>query len=130
MKKKTSLRIGIVLLIAAVCWIAYAVGHPETAFPWGQRVTYLLYGIYLWLLFKFLLDLPVLKAVETAPANGNVIRAIVFFFMAIVFLMTELSRETASVYTVFRGFVVMGGVDRGTGNLALWIKQRKQTTGA
>ena len=35
------------LLLAAVCFVAYALGHPELSFPWSNRVTYALYGIYL-----------------------------------------------------------------------------------
>lgn len=52
MKKKISLLIGIFLLIIAVCFIGYALNHPEAAFPWGNRVTFILYGIYVWLLLQ------------------------------------------------------------------------------
>lgn len=38
--------ISIVLLIAAICFIVYAVTHPESSFPWSNTLTYLLYGLY------------------------------------------------------------------------------------
>ncbi len=124
MKKKTSLFIGIFLLIIAVCFIGYALNHPEVAFPWGNRVTFILYGIYVWLLFKFLLDIPVLKTNKKMPSDGSLIRAAVFFFMAVVFLIMEIAWDKVNFFTIIRGFVIIGGIDRGIENLSLWIKNR------
>lgn len=46
MKKKTSRLIALVMLIAAVVFFVYALGHPEASFPWGSGATYTLYGAY------------------------------------------------------------------------------------
>ncbi len=46
MKKKTSRLIALVMLIAAVAFFVYALGHPEASFPWGSGATYTLYGTY------------------------------------------------------------------------------------
>lgn len=129
MKKKTSLLIGISLLVIAVCFMGYVFNHPEAAFPWSNRVTFMIYGIYIWLLFKFLLDIPVLQAVSKTPPNGSLIRAIIFFFIAIVFFIMEILGKTVDIYTIIRGFIVIGGIDVCIENLSLWIKQRNKNAG-
>lgn len=58
MKKTTSLIIGAVLAAVAVCFVAYATVHPESSFPWSNRITFMIYGAYIWLLLKFLIDIP------------------------------------------------------------------------
>ena len=35
-----------VLVVAAIGFIIYAVGHPELSFPWSVRITHILYGLY------------------------------------------------------------------------------------
>ena len=35
-----------VLVVAAVGFVIYAVGHPEMSFPWSVRITHVLYGLY------------------------------------------------------------------------------------
>ena len=62
MKKSTSLIIGGVLAALAVCFVVYAAGHPEASFPWSNWITFMLYGAYVWLLMKFLVDIPFLSA--------------------------------------------------------------------
>ena len=128
MNKKTSLLIGISLLIIAACFIGYAVNHPEATFLWSNRVTFMLYGIYIWLIFKFLLVNPVLKTIKKTPSNGNLLRAVIFFSMAIVFFIMELAWETVNIYTIIRGFIVIGGIDIGIENIYLWIKTRNKNT--
>ena len=34
------------MLIAAVAFFVYALGHPEASFPWGSGATYTLYEAY------------------------------------------------------------------------------------
>lgn len=46
MKRRTARRIGIGLMVIAVAFVAYALGHPEASFPWGSGVTYTLYAVY------------------------------------------------------------------------------------
>ena len=58
MKKATSLVIGAFLAAIAVCFVSYAAGHPEASFPWSNRITFMIYGVYVWLLLKFLVDIP------------------------------------------------------------------------
>ena len=47
-EKKKSLVLGMILVFIGLCFIAFAVTHPEASFPWSNRITYMLYGIYLW----------------------------------------------------------------------------------
>lgn len=39
--------IGIIMLIAAAIFIAYALLHPEASFAWSNSFTYALYAVYL-----------------------------------------------------------------------------------
>ena len=121
MTKRASLTIGTILLIIAFCFVAVAVNHPEAAFPWSNRVTFMLYGAYIWLLFKFLIATPFLK-----QQSGSLLRTIIYLLMAIVFWVMEITGEKVDVYTIVRGFVVLGGVDVSLENLFLWLKERRK----
>lgn len=46
MKKSTVRGIGIGLLVIAVAFVGYALGHPEASFPWSSGVTYSIYAVY------------------------------------------------------------------------------------
>lgn len=35
-----------VLVVAAVGFVIYAVGHLEMSFPWSIQITHILYGLY------------------------------------------------------------------------------------
>lgn len=72
MKKKTSIIIGAILLLIAVIFVGVAVSHPELSFPWSLRITYMLYGLYVWLLFRFLLVIPVFQHMKGATSNGSI----------------------------------------------------------
>lgn len=55
MTKKTSRKLGLLLLVLAVCFVVYALGHPTGSFPWSNSVTYAIYlgyilltGVLLW----------------------------------------------------------------------------------
>lgn len=124
MNKKTSILIGTSLLAIAICFVCYAFNHPEASFPWGNRITYLFYGVYIWLLFKFLLDIPVFQKIKSTTSDGMPMRAIIFFMIAIVFFIMEITGESVNVYTIIRGFVVVGGVDVGIESVCLYVKQR------
>ena len=60
MKKSTSRIVGLVMLIIAVAFIAFALNHPEMSFPWNNTITWLLYGLYV-LVTVVLLIAPKLK---------------------------------------------------------------------
>ena len=45
MKKKCRI-IASVMLVAAIGFIAFALSHPNSSFPWSNTVTYSIYGIY------------------------------------------------------------------------------------
>lgn len=47
MTKKTSRKLGLLLLVLAVCFVAYALGHPTGSFPWSNSVTYGIYLVYI-----------------------------------------------------------------------------------
>ena len=64
MKRKKSLVLGMILVFSGLCFAIFAATHPEASFPWGNRITYMLYGMYLWLLFKFLLDILLFKRIR------------------------------------------------------------------
>lgn len=46
MTKKLSRILAAIMLIAAVGFLLFAFAHPELSFPWGNGVTYFLYGLY------------------------------------------------------------------------------------
>ena len=46
--------------------------------------------------------------------------------MAIVFWVMEITGEKVDVYTIVRGFVVLGGVDVSLENLFLWLKEKRK----
>ena len=54
MTKKTSRKLGLLLLVLAVCFVVYALGHPECSFPWSSSITYTIYLVYLLLTVAFL----------------------------------------------------------------------------
>ena len=124
MKKKSSLIIGIILLIAAIRFIGYALAHPEASFPWSNRVSFMLYGIYIWMMFKFLLDIPVLRAIRDKKSKGGIINAIIFFVLSLGFFLMEITGDKVDIYTIIRGFIVVGGIDLGTENFLLWIRKK------
>lgn len=128
MNRKTSVIIGISLLVIAICFIGYAVNHPEAAFPWSNRVTFMLYGIYIWLIFRFLLDIPVLQKIRKTPLKGSLLRAVIYFSMAVIFFVMEILGEKVDIYTIIRGIIVIGGIDVGIENLSLWMKQKNENT--
>lgn len=39
--------IGIIMLVAAVVFVAFALQNPEMSFPWSNIVIYVLYVVYL-----------------------------------------------------------------------------------
>ena len=116
MKKTTSLIIGVVLAALAVCFTSYAAGHPEASFPWSNRITFMLYGAYVWLLMKFLVDIPFLSGKRKEQGRGNLLSAIVYFCMAIVFFLMEITGDMVNLFTIIRGFIIICAVDFGIEN--------------
>ena len=116
MKKSTSMMIGTILAAIAACFMVYASGHPEASFPWSNRITFILYGAYVWLLMKFLVDIPFLSAKRKVQYRGNLLSAVGYFCMAIVFFLMEATGDRVDVFTILRGFIVVCGVDFGIEN--------------
>lgn len=110
MKSRTSVIIGTIMLVIAVGFVAFAIQHPELAFPWNQRITFMLYGAYIWLVFRFLIDIPVFRR-NREKTGKSIVRAVVFFLMGVVFLVMEMTGDTVNIYTVIRGFIVVGACD-------------------
>ena len=123
MKRKTSLAIGAVLAAIAVCFASYAAGHPEASFPWSNRITFMLYGTYIWLLMKFLVDIPFLSAKRKVQGRGNLLSAIGYFCMAIVFFLMEVTGDMVNLFTMIRGFIVVCAVDFGIESFLYWNKR-------
>lgn len=116
MKTKTSVSIGIAMLIIAGIFIAFSVQHPELSFPWSLRVTYMLYGAYIWFVFRFLVDIPVFRK-NRVKVDKSVTRPVIFLLMAVGFFVMEVTGDTVNIYTVIRGFVVVGSCDVAIENL-------------
>lgn len=117
MKKTTSLIIGAVLAAVAVCFVAYATVHPESSFPWSNRITFMIYGAYVWLLLKYLIDIPFLAKKRKEQGRSNLISALGYFCMAVVFFLMEVTGDTVNLFTIIRGFIVVCAVDLGVENL-------------
>lgn len=124
MKRKTSLAIGAVLAVIVVCFVVYAAGHPEASFPWSNRITFMIYGVYIWLLLKFLVDIPFLSNKRKAQRHGNLVSALGYFCMAVVFFLMEVTGDTVNLFTMIRGFVVVCAVDFGIENFLCWRKSK------
>ena len=125
MKKATSLTIGAVLAALAVCFVAYAAGHPEASFPWSNRITFMIYGAYVWLLLKYLIDIPFLAKKRKERGRSNLISALGYFCMAVVFFLMEVTGDTVNLFTIIRGFIVVCAIDFGIENIHFW-KNRKE----
>lgn len=116
MKSRTSVIIGMVMFIVAGVFVAFAMQYPELSFPWSQRITFMLYGAYIWFMFRFLVDIPIFRK-NREEADKSVLRAVIFFMMAVVFFVMEITGHTVNIYTIIRGFVVAGACDVAIENL-------------
>ena len=124
MNRKTSLLIGAGLLTIAVCFLFYAAIHPEASFPWSNRITFMSYGVYIWLLLKFLVDIPFLSSKRKAQSRGNLLSALGYFCMAVAFLLMEVTGDKVDLFTILRGFVVICAADFGFDGLLCWHKNK------
>ena len=116
MKNKISFIIGVVLLTIAGIFVAFAMQHPELSFPWSQRVTYMVYGAYMWLLFKFLVDIPVFRK-KRELKKKHILTTIGFVVMAVGFFLMEITGDIVNIYTIIRGFIIAGACDIAIENL-------------
>ena len=98
------------MLVIASVFVSFAVRHPELSFPWSLRATFLFYGMYIWFLFKFLVEIPFGRK-NRAKKGNHIIKVIIFSMMAIVFFVMEITGDKVDVYTILRGFVVVGSCD-------------------
>lgn len=119
MKKSTSLIVGGILAAIAVCFVGYAAGHPEASFPWSNRITFMIYGAYVWLLLKFLVDIPFLSKKRKMKSRGNWISVLGYFCMAVVFFLMEVTGDKVDIFTILRGFIVVCAVDFGLDGLGV-----------
>ena len=94
----------------------YAAGHPEASFPWSNRITFMVYGAYVWLLLKFLVDIPFFSRKRKAQYRGNLISSLGYFCMAVAFFLMEVTGDKVDVFTILRGFIVVCAVDFGIEN--------------
>lgn len=53
-KKRTFLIIGIVMILAAIAFINYALNNPQGSFPWDNSITYGIYLIYIVVTISFI----------------------------------------------------------------------------
>lgn len=120
MNRKTSLLIGAGLLTIAVCFLFYAAIHPEASFPWSNQITFMSYGVYIWLLLKFLVDIPFLSNKRKAQRHANLVSALGYFCMAVVFFLMEVTGDKVDVFTIIRGFIVVCAADFGMENMLYW----------
>ena len=54
MTKRACRKLGLLLLVLAVCFVVYALGHPTGSFLWSNSVTYAIYLGYLLVTAAFL----------------------------------------------------------------------------
>ena len=111
MKKSTSLIVGGILAAIAVYFVGYAAGHPAASFPWSNRITFMIYGAYVWLLLKFLVDIPFLSKKRKVKSRGNWISVLGYFCMAVVFFLMEVTGDKVDIFTILRGFIVVCAAD-------------------
>ena len=109
-KNKTSFIIGVLMLMIAGSFIVFAIQHPELSFPWNLRITFMLYGVYIWFMFKFLIDIPIFRK-NKEKKDKSILRAVVFFIMAVGFFLMEITGDSVDIYTIVRGFVIAGACD-------------------
>ena len=50
MAKKYSRIIAVIMLVIAIVFIFIALNNPQASFPWGNEITYILYGVYVCLM--------------------------------------------------------------------------------
>ena len=62
------------------------------------------------------MDIPVFRK-NRKKVNKSVLRAVIFIMMAIVFFVMEITGHTVNVYTIIRGFIVVGACDVAVENL-------------
>lgn len=55
MSKKVSRIIGLIMLVIAICFVYYALGHPEGNFPFSGEVTITIYVVYIIAMITFLI---------------------------------------------------------------------------
>ena len=55
MKKSISRIIGLIMLIIAIVFIMFALNHPEMSFPLNNTITWLMYGVYFFVIVVLLI---------------------------------------------------------------------------
>ena len=70
----------------------------------------MLYGVYIWFMFKFLIDIPIFRK-NKEKKDKSILRAVVFFIMAVGFFLMEITGDSVDIYTIIRGFVIAGACD-------------------
>ena len=45
MKVNTKI-IGLVMVFISIVFVVFALNHPEMSFPWSNKITFTLYGLY------------------------------------------------------------------------------------
>lgn len=132
MKKIHSVIIGISLVMIAVLFVVYALNHPEATFPWSNKVTYIIYGVYVGLIFNFLIAIPLGRDIlqKNETNSHNIIAAILCVILAAIFLMITLVDKTVSIYTVLQGFIIFVSCDLAIENIRRYLQYRHSNVGS
>lgn len=127
MKKIHSLIIGISLVTFAILFVVYALHHPEAAFPWSNKVTFIIYGVYAGVIFNFLIAIPLGRDIrqKSETISRNIMAAILYIILAAIFLIITLTDKTVSIYTVLQGFIIFASCDLAIENMR-WYLQHKR----
>lgn len=107
----------------------YAFHHPEMSLPLTLRTTFRIYGIYLWLIFQFLLEIPVFSRIfQGLSFRKNLIMVILFLFIAAVFYNMEIKERLTEpeIYNFIRALIITGGIGIGLENLYHCLKKYKK----
>ncbi len=122
MKKLHSFVIGISLVMIAIFFVVYALHHPEASFPWSNKLTYIIYGAYVGLIFNFLIAIPFRK--KSGTISHSIIATILYVMLVVIFAAIVLTDKTVSIYTVLQGFIIFISCDLAIENIR-WYLQHK-----
>ena len=89
MTKRQSRIIALIMIIAAIGFVCYALGHPEGSWPWPNWITNILYIIYMLFMLLFFI----------APfENGKLIYYKVFYGVSVVLMFAFVIKLLRDIY--------------------------------
>lgn len=103
MKNKFYYISGIILCVAAVNFMAAAFTHPELSFPWPNRVSYILYALYI-IYTVLIFCMPKFKSPSLA-ACGIAAAEFVALALIVIYIGTRNTANESNIY-LFAGLTL------------------------